>query len=117
MDMAERKVSGLQVGIIVLTLATAAIHFALGVVFPDPMFTPLFILNALIYLALMVVYLLPQLAAYHNLIRWVFIAFTAVTVVAYFVFNSGNFMNPIGLLTKVIEIALIVLLWLDRRNP
>ncbi len=117
MDVPKRKISGLQIGIIVLTLATAAIHLFLAIFRPDPMFTPLFILNALGYLALLVAYLLPQLAAYHSIVRWVFIAFTAVTVIAYFIFNAGNFVNPIGLLAKVIEIVLIVLLFLDGRNP
>jgi hypothetical protein len=112
----RKKISGLQIGIIILALATAGIHLALAIFRPDPKFTPLFLLNALSYVVLLVAYLLPQLAAYHNLVRWVFIAFTAVTVIAYFAFNASNFVNPVGLLTKVIEIALIVLLWLDRRN-
>ena len=112
----RKKISGLQIGIIILTLATAAIHLALAIRIPNPMFTTVFILNALGYVVLLVAYLLPQLASYHKLVRWVFIAFTAVTVIAYFVFNASNFVNPVGLLTKAIEIALIVLLWLDRRN-
>ena len=117
MDVPKTKTSGLRIGIIILALATAGIHLSLALFRPDPMFTPLFIFNALGYIVLLVAYLLPQLAAYHNLIRWLFIAFATVTVIAYFVFNAGNFVNPIGLLTKAIEIALIILLWIDRRNP
>jgi hypothetical protein len=116
MESTRKKSSGLQIGIIILTLATAGIHLTLALTRPDPKFTPLFLLNAVGYIVLLVAYLLPQLARYHNLVRWVFMAFAVVTVIGYFIFNAGHFVNPIGLLTKAIEVVLIVLLWLDRRN-
>jgi hypothetical protein len=107
------KLSGLQIGIIVLTIATALIHLVLAFIYPPMMV--LFILNAVGYLALLAGYFLPQFASYRNTIRWLLIAFTAVTIVGYFAVN-GLKMDPLGLLTKAIEVALIVLLWLDGRK-
>jgi len=116
MNTTRQGTSSLRYGIMVTAIATAAIHLFLAFRNPDPMFTTLFILNAVGYLALMIAYFLPQLAAYHGTIRWLLMAFTAVTVVAYFVFNGSNSFNPVGLVTKAIEVALIVLLWMDGRR-
>jgi hypothetical protein len=115
MEATNKSTSGLRIGIIVLALATAAIHLFLALRSPAP-FSTLFILNTLGYAVLLAAYLMPQLARYHGLIRWAFIAFAALTVILYFAFNASNFINPVGLITKAIEIALIVLLWLDGRN-
>jgi hypothetical protein len=116
MKASTRQFTPIKIGILALTIATAAIHLLLAFAFPDPMFTTLFILNALGYLTLLVAYFLPQLDRYHSLVRWLLIAFTAVTIVGYFAFNAGNFMNPLGLLVKAIEVVLIVLLFLDGRG-
>ncbi len=99
-------------GIIVLTLATALIHLILGFRVPDT----LFILNGLGYIALLIgLYFVPQLAGMRSLIRWAFILYTAVTIILFFVFQGADaFSSVLGLVTKVIELALIVLLWLDR---
>jgi hypothetical protein len=107
------KITGRQIGIIVLTIATALIHLILAFVFPPMQI--LFILNAAGFLILLVAYFLPQLAGYRNITRWLLIAFAAVTIVGYFVVN-GVKMDPLGLVTKAIEVALIVLLWLDGRK-
>ena len=107
------KLNPRQIGIIVLTIATALIHLFLAAVFP-PM-RLLFILNGVGFLALLVSYFLPQLSNYRNLINGALITFAAVTVVGYFVVN-GIKPDPLGWITKLIEIALIVLLGLDRRE-
>jgi hypothetical protein len=100
--------------IIVLTVITALIHLGLGFTTSNT----LFILNGLGYLVLIVaLYFIPQLVEQRALIRWVLLAYTAVTFVLYFVFNWPNIWGPAGLADKAIELILIVLLWLDRNDP
>lgn len=109
MHQTRTQLGLLQIGIVVLTLATAIIHFTL--VFPSPMF----ILNGLGYLALLAALFLPipQLAGYHRLVRWVLLGYTALTVVLWVVMGSRI---PIAYVDKVIEVVLILLLWLDSRQ-
>ena len=106
----KTKITPIQVGIIVLGLATAAIHVTL--LFPDT----LFILNALGYLTLLGLYFLPVglFQKYHSLVRWGFIAFTLVTILAWVAMGDKGMM--LGWITKGIEVALIVLLFLDGRR-
>ena len=86
--------------IIALTLATALIHINLG--------GPLFILNGVGYIALLVaLYWVPQTAAYRPQIRYAFMGYTAVTIIAYFLMN-GDLTSTVGMLTKVIEVTLLV---------
>lgn len=86
--------------IIALTLATALIHISLG--------GPLFILNGVGYIALLVaLYWVPQTAAYRPQIRYAFMGYTAVTIIAYFLMN-GDLTSTVGMLTKVIEVTLLV---------
>jgi hypothetical protein len=101
--------TALQIGIIVLTLGTALIHFRLN--FPDPVF----ILNGLGYLSLLAALFLPvpQLANRRNLVRWVLVGYTALTIFLWILFGLRV---PIGYVDKVIEVALIVLLLLDARR-
>jgi hypothetical protein len=108
----ETGFGALQAGIALLTLATAIIHITL--LFPDV----LFILNGLGYLVLLALYFLPiQFArANHNLIRWVFIGYTAVTIVLWAVMNFPDHYNVLGFVTKAIEAVLIILLLADRRT-
>lgn len=92
-----------------LTLVTAVIHFTL--LFPDV----LFILNGLGYLGLLAgLYFLPQLAGQRALIRWVFIGYTALTIILFFVMNPER--PPLGLFTKAVEAVLIALLFMDGRQ-
>jgi hypothetical protein len=100
-----------QIGIVILTLATAFIHFSL--LFPDLMF----ILNGLGYLALLAAYFLPLPVARdnHGLLRWVFMAFAAVTILAWLVMGDKSWpAGALGYTTKVIEVILLALLWTDR---
>ena len=98
--------------IIALTVITAVIHLGLGIGFTDP----LFILNGVGYLVLIVaLYFISPLAGQRSLIRWALLAFTAVTFVLYFVLTD-NILSPLGIIDKVIELILIILLWLDRND-
>lgn len=100
--------------IIALTVLTALIHLGLGISSSDP----IFILNGVGYIVLIVaLYFIPQLAGQRALIRWVLLAYTAVTFILYFVFNWPDIWGPAGLIDKAIELVLIILLWLDRKDP
>jgi hypothetical protein len=106
MSQSLRRFGPLQYGIIALTLATAAIHFLL--LFPDTVF----ILNALGYVALLGALYLPvaALAPYRSWARWGLIVYTAVTLVLWAFIGSRDWL---AYLTKVIELALIALLWIE----
>ena len=106
----KTKLGLLQWGIIILTIATAVIHFSL--LFPDT----LFILNGLGYLGLLAaLYLpIPFLASYRSWARWALLGYTALTIILWVVMG-GRF--PLAYIDKAIEVALIVLLWLERRQP
>jgi len=95
-----------QVGIILLAIATAAIHFSLN--FPDPMF----ILNGLGYLGLLgALYLpLPFFKDHRRFVRFVFIGYTLLTILLWLVMGART---PIGYTAKIIELALVGLLWVE----
>jgi hypothetical protein len=113
MDEKSSRLSAAQIGIILTTLATALIHFSL--LFPDV----LFILNGLGYLTLLAAYFLPiDLARNnHNLVRWLFVVFVLVTILAWIVMGDKSWpAGSLGYLTKLIEIVLIILLLVDRQT-
>jgi len=108
--------SRLKMGIIILTLATAAIHFTVGML--DPEIRVLFSLNALGYLSLLAgLYLpIPLLQNRRHWVRWALIAYAALTIglwVVWVVMNGEATMA--GIITNLIEIGLIVLLWQEGR--
>lgn len=108
--------NGKQWLITLLTLATALIHLYLGVTqLGQPGFLSwAFILNAIGYVVLLVLYLR---SSNRSTIRWIFIAYAALTIILYFVLNGGNALsNTIGLITKLIELLLIIMLFLDRSS-
>ena len=112
---AQRSVFGpVQIGIIVLALATALIHFALNVMMGK--LDVLFTLNGLGYLALLAALFLPIpiLSRYRSLIRWVFIVYTLITIGAWVAMGARD---VLGYTTKLIEVALVILLLLDRSRP
>lgn len=110
MDMVA-NLSSRQKAIVGLTLLTGVIHLVLGIQFSDA----LFILNFLGYFALVIaLYFLPQLAGQRSLIQWGLIGYTLLTVILYFVMSSNPLSSVPGLITKAIEIILIILLFLDR---
>lgn len=99
----------LQFGIIALTAATALIHIWLAI--PDNLI--IFYLNGLGYLALVTALYLPQLSAYHRLVRYALIAFAAVTIVGWAIIGERS---AIAYVDKLIEVALIVLLVIELRT-
>ncbi len=98
--------------IVLLTLITAIIHLFVGLpVFPLGLDTLLF-LNGLGYLALLFLWTRTPGFLSKGLVRGVFIAYTAVTVVGYFaMWGVEGLYDPLGVFTKVVEVALIVALW------
>lgn len=101
--------SALQVGIVLLTVATALIHLQLA--FPDPVF----ILNGLGYLALLAALYLPvpKLRDYQSYVRWALVGYTALTIFLWVLFGAGTL---IGYVDKLIEVALILLLVVEARR-
>jgi len=115
------KFGPLQIGIVVLTLITAAVHLIIlniQMVNFTGSIDPLFTLNGLGYLALLAAYFLPIPVAKNNrnLVRWVYIGYPILTILAWVV--MGQTSGPgasLAYITKIVEVALVVLLWLDRR--
>jgi hypothetical protein len=56
---------------------------------------------------------LPIVKDRRSLVRWIMIGFTAITILAWVAIGSRD---AIGYFTKLVEVALIVLLWLDGRR-
>ena len=109
MDMVA-NLSGRQKAITGLVVATALIHIVLGFM-SEGSFMIIFILNGLGYLALLAaLYFLPQMAGQRSMVRWALLAFTAVTFVLYFVVNWPDIWGPMGIVDKLIELVLIILL-------
>lgn len=100
-----------QWAIIVLTAATALIHIWLARQFESGV-DPIFILNGAGYLGLLGLLYLPiaLLTRYRAAVRWLLIAYTAVTVLAWLFVGARS---TIAYVDKAIEIALIVCLWLE----
>lgn len=122
---ARPRLAGLQWTIIVLTVATALIHIGLGLTFLANG-GGLFVLNGIGYLGLLALLYWPAafLDRYRAWIRWLFIAYTAVTIVAWLFTGLGSPVagmpivlsdtkTLIAYVDKALEVALIVLLWLD----
>ncbi len=103
---------GLLQGIIVLAaVATASIHIILAFQFPGGV-DPVFVLNGLGYLALTALLFLPVplLGRYHNLVRWVLIVYTLVTMAAWYFVGVRS---TIAYVDKAVELLLIICLVLD----
>ncbi len=102
-------VAGLFTGIVHLVVLNIGIFEEYGR--PDPLFT----LNGLGYLALLAAYFwkAPLLEQRRRLVRWAFIAFTAVTILAWVAVGAREDILPY--LTKLSEVVLIVALWMDGR--
>jgi hypothetical protein len=111
MNDRTRSSNGLKIIIAILTLLTAGIHFSL--LFPDV----LFILNGLGYLTLLAAYLLPVPFFRNNrgLIRWAFIGFTIVGIIAWIAIGDKSWpAGALGYATKAIEALLVIALFIDR---
>lgn len=106
--MNDTKFGLQQIAILALAVATAAIHLSLAG--PE---TIMFYFNGLGYLGLAAALVLPQFKKWRSLIRWVLMAYTAVTILGWVVIGERI---AIGYVDKVIELALIALLWLEGRK-
>jgi len=109
MNATQSRFGAVQIGIILLAVATALIHLILAI--PENMI--MFYLNAAGYLALTAALFLPQFKQYRRLVRWALIGFTAVTVIGWAAIGERT---PIAYVDKVIELALITLLWIDSKS-
>jgi hypothetical protein len=102
----------LRLGIIVLTVTTAAIHLYLGL----SSGLPLFVLNGLGYLTLLAALYgpIPRLLPYRNAVRWLLVGFAALTILLWLVITGGN-STTIGYVDKAVEVLLIILLVAEAR--
>ena len=107
MQKAQTSFGPVQIGILLLALATALIHIVLAI----PENIVMFYLNGAGYIALALALFLPQFKQYRSLIRYALMAFTLVTILAWVAIGMRT---PVGYITKIIEVVLLVLLWLDR---
>lgn len=106
------SIGATQIGILLLALVTATVHLVLLNIQMGKI-DILFTLNGLGYLALLAAYFLPLPLARENrsLVRWAFMAFAAITVLAWVLIGLRT---ALGYLTKIDELLLIWLLWTDR---
>lgn len=96
-----------------LTAITGLIHLGLGIATSDN----LFILNGVGYLVLLyLTFWTPAaLKGQSGLIRWALIGYTAVTIIGYFAsWGLDGFTQVVGMITKVVEVLLLVGLWQSR---
>ncbi len=105
-----------QIGVIVLTIATAAIHLYWSTQQPEA--GAIFIVNGIGYLTLLIALYLPLagLGRLRGFSRWALIVYTAFTVLAWVLIGDRV---VIAYLDKVIEVVLILLLLIGRstRTP
>ena len=104
----------LRYAILVLGLITGVIH---TIILPLLGFEWLLMpLNGLGFLVLTgLVFFDPAfLSNQRKLVIYLFMAYTLVTIVGYFVLNSAPFSDPIGIITKIDEVLLLIALWLYR---
>lgn len=106
--------------IVGLTLITAAIHLFLGVgsLPNNAPFGITFLLNGLGYLALLAALLfdVPFFTGRDALLHTVFIFYTALTFVLYFVFNGLAFDGPLAIVSKLAEFLLIIVLFMHMQQ-
>ena len=107
MQKTQTTLGPVQIGILLLALATAGIHIFLAI----PANLVMFYLNGIGYIVLALALFLPQFKNYRGQIRWVLIAFTLVTIIGWVAVGERS---TIAYIDKIIEVALLVLLWLDR---
>jgi hypothetical protein len=100
----------LQIGIILLTVATAIIHIFIAI--PETIW--MFYLNGIGYLVLVAALYLPQFQRQRGWIRWALIAYTAVTIIAWIAVGARN---TVAYIDKLIEVVLVVLLFIEARQP
>lgn len=117
------RIGGLQIGIILLTLATAVIHMLLGFaqLSIGMMGGVMFLANAAGYVgllaALYVQLPLAVLSQNRSLIRWALIALAAVTILSWLAIGDKSLPGGLlGYVDKSIEVALIASLVIEARQ-
>ncbi|MCX7852817.1 MAG: hypothetical protein N2383_08540 [Caldilineales bacterium] len=107
----------LRLAIVVLTVLTAVIHLGIGATTMGERLGQLLLLNGIGYLVLLAAFWLDIPKGQGRTVAWVLIAYAAVTIVAYFVsWGASGFTQPVGMLTKLIEVLLIVAVYLHLRR-
>ena len=123
------KLTTRSYGIIIAALVTAVMHLMAAMdkqLFPEGP-DPLFLLNGLGYLGLLGAYFLPIsfFQQKHNLVRWGFIGFAVITILAwvfiwviqYVIIGGQNFFahdSLYGIPAKIAEVFLIFFLRADK---
>jgi len=121
--MLNVRLGGIQIGVILLTFATAVIHLILGLsqISIGMMGGVMFIANAAGYLGLLgALYLrlpIQFLSQNRLLIRWALVAFAAITILAWLAIGDKTLPDGmLGYATKAIEVVLIGLLVIESRE-
>jgi hypothetical protein len=107
------RLSRIELAILVLGLTTAFIHLVLLNILIGQI-NIVFLLSGLGYLILVASYLTPQLLHKRLYIRWLLIIYTSLSIIGWWLLDSAG--GPLGVLTKLVEIALIVLLLVDGKK-
>ena len=97
--------------IIGLTTITALIHLVVLNVLLGQI-SPPFVLNGIGFFVLLYAYLNKVPAGREGLVRFAFIAFTLVTILAWVAIGDKS--DPLGWFTKAVEALLLIVLWTDR---
>ncbi len=111
------RLNVVTMGIVLLTLITAGAHLYLASQ-PDEDLRFWFLLNGVGYLVLLAASQLPQLAPIHTIVRWVLIGYALLTIILWFLLGSisQGQLELFDITVKVVEAALVVLLFLDYRR-
>lgn len=115
---ARTSVGPVQIGVVLLALATAAIHlyvFLIEGFLGDgsmlPIYQLLFVGNFLGYISLVVaLYFIPPLASFRPIVRMLLMAMSTAAIISYFYVGVTD---TIGDIDKLIEVSLIALLLID----
>ena len=101
--------AAIRTGVILLTLFAAGVHLSL--LFPDPVF----ILNGLGYLTLLVALYLPisRLMPHRHAVRWTLIGYATLTILLWVVMGERTLL---GYTTTVGEVALVGLVVLEGKR-
>lgn len=97
------------VNVVLLTLITAGAHLYLSTLSSETL-NKLFLLNGLGYIGILLLYILPHLEKIHQHIKWLFIGYTALTIILW-IFLSGAIhgeLDPFDLTVKAVELTLVI---------
>ncbi|MFL5629367.1 MAG: hypothetical protein ACJ788_27630 [Ktedonobacteraceae bacterium] len=111
------RLDSVALGLVLLTLITAGAHLYLAAQ-PDEDLRFWFLLNGVGYLVLLAAFELPQFAQIHKIVRWVLMGYALLTIILWFFLGSisKGELDPFDITVKVVEAALVLLLFLDSRR-